>query len=153
MRKRHKFIHLSSVICIAPRFCGWCNMAFTLWNLFEASLLCLNAVCILHEERFLAKSKRFVICSRKYTRRLTYESLFTHASLVLTSLYSCHIFLRLAIFWKFQNYISVTGIINANHTVCLESTSYLTCFNFQWAGERTRTSKVLENSPLSNHKC
>ncbi|KAK9687945.1 Yos1-like [Popillia japonica] len=30
-------------------------MGFTLWNLFEASLLCLNAVCILHEERFLAK--------------------------------------------------------------------------------------------------
>ncbi|PSN39489.1 Immediate early response 3-interacting protein 1 [Blattella germanica] len=30
-------------------------MAFTLWNLFEATLLCLNAVCILHEERFLAK--------------------------------------------------------------------------------------------------
>uniref|UniRef100_A0A1B0GP98 Immediate early response 3-interacting protein 1 n=1 Tax=Phlebotomus papatasi TaxID=29031 RepID=A0A1B0GP98_PHLPP len=28
---------------------------FTLWNLIEASLLCLNAVCILHEERFLAK--------------------------------------------------------------------------------------------------
>ncbi|EFA05304.2 immediate early response 3-interacting protein 1 [Tribolium castaneum] len=30
-------------------------MAFTLWNLFEASILCLNAICILHEERFLAK--------------------------------------------------------------------------------------------------
>ncbi|XP_022184141.1 immediate early response 3-interacting protein 1 [Nilaparvata lugens] len=30
-------------------------MGFTLWNLFEATLLCLNAVCILHEERFLAK--------------------------------------------------------------------------------------------------
>ncbi|KAL6435514.1 immediate early response 3-interacting protein 1 [Cataglyphis hispanica] len=30
-------------------------MAFTLWTLFEASLLCLNAVCILNEERFLAK--------------------------------------------------------------------------------------------------
>lgn len=30
---------------------------FTLWNLIEASLLCLNAVCILHEERFLAKCK------------------------------------------------------------------------------------------------
>lgn len=30
-------------------------MTFTLWNLFEASLLCLNAVCILHEERFLVK--------------------------------------------------------------------------------------------------
>ncbi|GAB0088555.1 Immediate early response 3-interacting protein 1 [Sergentomyia squamirostris] len=28
---------------------------FTLWNLVEASLLCLNAVCILHEERFLSK--------------------------------------------------------------------------------------------------
>ncbi|XP_023168169.1 immediate early response 3-interacting protein 1 [Drosophila hydei] len=28
---------------------------FTLWTLIEASLLCLNAVCILHEERFLAK--------------------------------------------------------------------------------------------------
>uniref|UniRef100_A0A1L8DD25 Immediate early response 3-interacting protein 1 n=1 Tax=Nyssomyia neivai TaxID=330878 RepID=A0A1L8DD25_9DIPT len=28
---------------------------FTLWNLIEASLLCLNAVCILHEERFLAR--------------------------------------------------------------------------------------------------
>ncbi|KAF4531605.1 hypothetical protein B566_EDAN010071 [Ephemera danica] len=31
------------------------SMAFTLWNLFEAALLCLNAVCVLHEERFLAK--------------------------------------------------------------------------------------------------
>lgn len=30
---------------------------FTLWNLIEASLLCLNAVCVLHEERFLAKCK------------------------------------------------------------------------------------------------
>ncbi|XP_054733756.1 immediate early response 3-interacting protein 1 [Anastrepha obliqua] len=28
---------------------------FTLWTLVEASLLCLNAVCVLHEERFLAK--------------------------------------------------------------------------------------------------
>lgn len=30
-------------------------MAITLWNLFEASLLVLNAICVLHEERFLAK--------------------------------------------------------------------------------------------------
>ncbi|XP_045465849.1 immediate early response 3-interacting protein 1 [Harmonia axyridis] len=30
-------------------------MAFTLWTLFEASLLVLNAICILHEERFLVK--------------------------------------------------------------------------------------------------
>ncbi|XP_041980627.1 immediate early response 3-interacting protein 1 [Aricia agestis] len=27
----------------------------TLWNLFEATLLCLNAVCVLHEERFMQK--------------------------------------------------------------------------------------------------
>ncbi|KAG8223076.1 hypothetical protein J437_LFUL002024 [Ladona fulva] len=30
-------------------------MAFTLWSLFEATLLCLNAVCVLHEQRFLSK--------------------------------------------------------------------------------------------------
>ncbi|KAG6801671.1 immediate early response 3-interacting protein 1 [Apis laboriosa] len=30
-------------------------MAFTLWALFEVTVLCLNAVCILNEERFLAK--------------------------------------------------------------------------------------------------
>lgn len=30
-------------------------MAFTLWTLFEATLLCLNAVCVLDERRFLAK--------------------------------------------------------------------------------------------------
>ncbi|XP_058800111.1 immediate early response 3-interacting protein 1 [Phymastichus coffea] len=30
-------------------------MAFTLWTLFEATLLILNAACILHEERFLMK--------------------------------------------------------------------------------------------------
>ncbi|XP_077285847.1 immediate early response 3-interacting protein 1 [Arctopsyche grandis] len=28
---------------------------FTLWSLFEASLLCLNAICILNENRFLSK--------------------------------------------------------------------------------------------------
>jgi len=31
------------------------RMAITLWNLFEATLLCLNAVCVLNEDRFLAK--------------------------------------------------------------------------------------------------
>ncbi|CAL7950546.1 immediate early response 3-interacting protein 1 [Xylocopa sonorina] len=30
-------------------------MAFTLWTIFEATVLCLNAVCVLNEERFLAK--------------------------------------------------------------------------------------------------
>ncbi|XP_055844003.1 immediate early response 3-interacting protein 1 [Episyrphus balteatus] len=28
---------------------------FTLWTLIESSLLCLNAICVLHDERFLAK--------------------------------------------------------------------------------------------------
>ena len=32
-------------------------MAFTLYSLLEAALLVLNAVCVLHEERFLAKGK------------------------------------------------------------------------------------------------
>lgn len=31
------------------------NRMFTLWSLIEATMLCLNAVCVLHEERFLAK--------------------------------------------------------------------------------------------------
>ncbi len=34
-------------------------MAFTLWALLEAGLLVLNAICILHEKRFLAKGKNF----------------------------------------------------------------------------------------------
>lgn len=32
------------------------EMALGLYSLIEAVLLCLNAVCVLHEERFLAKS-------------------------------------------------------------------------------------------------
>ncbi|XP_059152989.1 immediate early response 3-interacting protein 1-like [Physella acuta] len=30
-------------------------MAFGLYSLIESAILCLNAICILHEERFLAK--------------------------------------------------------------------------------------------------
>ncbi|XP_021347487.1 immediate early response 3-interacting protein 1-like [Mizuhopecten yessoensis] len=33
-------------------------MAFGLYSLIEAIILCLNAVCVLHEERFLAKIGR-----------------------------------------------------------------------------------------------
>lgn len=40
---------------------------FTLWTLIEASMLCLNAICILHEERFLAKGKFHLF---RYTWRL-----------------------------------------------------------------------------------
>lgn len=34
-------------------------MAFTLWTLFEATMLCLNAICVLNEERFLAKGTQY----------------------------------------------------------------------------------------------
>ena len=33
-------------------------MAFTLWALLEAGLLIVNAICVLHEQRFLAKGKK-----------------------------------------------------------------------------------------------
>ena len=39
-------------------------MAFTLWALLEAALLVLNSVCILHEQRFLAKCEFFPNSSR-----------------------------------------------------------------------------------------
>lgn len=32
-------------------------MAFTLYSLIQAAILCVNAVAVLHEERFLCKSK------------------------------------------------------------------------------------------------
>lgn len=34
-------------------------MGLSLWNLYEAALLVLNAIAILHEERFLAKGMPF----------------------------------------------------------------------------------------------
>ncbi len=33
------------------------SMAFTLWALLEAGLLVVNAICVLHERRFLAKGE------------------------------------------------------------------------------------------------
>ena len=36
-------------------------MAFGLYSLLEAALLVLNAMCVLHEERFLAKVSKFVV--------------------------------------------------------------------------------------------
>uniref|UniRef100_A0A4W2BTW7 Immediate early response 3-interacting protein 1 n=1 Tax=Bos indicus x Bos taurus TaxID=30522 RepID=A0A4W2BTW7_BOBOX len=32
---------------------GWVAMAFTLYSLLQAALLCVNAIAVLHEERFL----------------------------------------------------------------------------------------------------
>ena len=36
-------------------------MAFGLYSLLEAALLVLNAMCVLHEERFLAKVRKSVV--------------------------------------------------------------------------------------------
>ena len=41
-------------------------MAFGLYSLLEAALLVLNAICVLHEERFLAKVEQFIWKQRKY---------------------------------------------------------------------------------------
>jgi hypothetical protein len=38
-------------------------MAFTFWSLLEASLLIVNAICVLHEERFLAKGEIIILKS------------------------------------------------------------------------------------------
>lgn len=36
---------------------GWVAMAFTLYSLLQAALLCVNAIAVLHEERFLKNSE------------------------------------------------------------------------------------------------
>lgn len=45
---------------------------FTLWTLIEASLLILNAACILHEERFLARGtfqlQRYVVIAFQFDK-------------------------------------------------------------------------------------
>ena len=33
------------------------NMAFTLYSLIQTAILCVNAIAVLHEERFLSKSE------------------------------------------------------------------------------------------------
>ena len=38
------------------------SMAFGLYSLLEAGLLVLNAICVLHEDRFLAKVGRLLHC-------------------------------------------------------------------------------------------
>lgn len=40
-------------------------MAFTLYSLIQAAVLCVNAVAVLHEERFLCKSKSILFLLRK----------------------------------------------------------------------------------------
>jgi len=50
---------------------------FTLWTLIESSLLCLNAVCILHEERFLAKCEYLVRFQCPMPRCSTFGTLFS----------------------------------------------------------------------------
>lgn len=40
-------------------------MAFTLYSLIQAAVLCVNAVAVLHEERFLCKSKSMLFLLRE----------------------------------------------------------------------------------------
>ena len=40
--------------------CRRVKMAFGLYSLLEAILLVLNAICVLHEQRFLSKSKKII---------------------------------------------------------------------------------------------
>ena len=41
-------------------------MPFTLWSLCESTLLVLNAICVLHEERFLAKGCLNILSIQQY---------------------------------------------------------------------------------------
>jgi hypothetical protein len=67
-------------------------MAFTLWNLFEATLLCLNAVCILHEERFLVKSKHFIIFCLRVFKKASLKRRYVHGIHCLSNLtYLIHV--------------------------------------------------------------
>lgn len=43
-------------------------MAFTLYSLIQAAVLCVNAVAVLHEERFLCKSKSILFLCGDLTR-------------------------------------------------------------------------------------
>ena len=51
------------VPCGSCRRIGWASgwlpatMAFTLYSLLQAALLCVNAIAVLHEERFLKNSE------------------------------------------------------------------------------------------------
>ena len=48
-------------------------MAFTLWALLEAGLLVINAICILHEKRFLTKGKNENKRPITHRSRVVYE--------------------------------------------------------------------------------
>jgi len=50
-------------------------MGFTLYSLIEAALLCINAVAILNEQRFLSKSKKKFILTVCVIRFLRFQSL------------------------------------------------------------------------------
>ena len=55
-------------------------MAFGLYSLLEAALLVLNAICVLHEDRFLAKVYKFILKQRNIQTQL-------HAVSILQNLF------------------------------------------------------------------
>jgi hypothetical protein len=71
-------------------------MAFGLYSLLEAALLICNAVCVLHEERFLAKSMKLLVFNFFYcvTNVLAYTKFdrFHALNLCVMLAYTCLIF-------------------------------------------------------------
>ncbi len=53
----HIIVHCA---CVATDLIKYITMGLSLYSLLEAALLCVNAICILHEERFLAKSRYYI---------------------------------------------------------------------------------------------
>lgn len=47
------------------------SMAFTLYSLIQTAILCTNAIAVLHEERFLSKSK----CLSYFMSRTSYSEI------------------------------------------------------------------------------
>ena len=45
-------------------------MALTLWALLEAGLLVVNAICVLHEQRFMAKGKKDKLLTKHISVRI-----------------------------------------------------------------------------------
>lgn len=45
------------------------SMAFTLYSLIQTAILCINAIAVLHEERFLSKSESSDMFSTSYIYR------------------------------------------------------------------------------------
>lgn len=60
MDKAHKIV-VTTIVVRRGQERKAVSMAFTLYSLIQTAILCINAVAVLHEERFLSKSKWFFV--------------------------------------------------------------------------------------------